>query len=194
MKNNCHDICKNNISSLSWEHLQVYSDVPSRTVTDISANTSFASTWFNPSSQPLLEVYKKMAAHLPPCFQIITENPSFCLTSPWGKFDTVQILKSYLVHGTGAWSLNKSSLPWSPLLSPLLSHQHASQLSTHSSSLPFSDIKIISLTSEMKIDGFYLMVSPSLQWLIAVPLLFQSLHIFPALPWPPHIPPSFWEL
>ena len=84
------------------------------------------------------------------------------------------------------WSLNKSSLP----CSPLLSHQLASQPSTHSSSIPFSDIKTISHTSEMKIDGFYLMVSPSLQRLVLVPLLFQSLYIFPALPQSPQPPPQ----
>ena len=84
------------------------------------------------------------------------------------------------------WSLNKRFLP----CSPLLSHQNPSQPSMHSSSLPFSDIKTISPTSQMKIDGFYLMVSPSLQCLVVVPLLLQSLYIFPALPQSPQPSPQ----
>lgn len=170
----------------------MYADGASSTVAGISVNTSFPSAWFTPSSHPLPEVYRKIAAGLWPCFQIITENPSFGPTSPWGKSDIVQILESYLVHSTGAqrkrlgWSLEKCFLP----CSPVLSHQHAWQPSTYSSSLPFSDIKTISPTSEMKIDGFYLMVSPSLQCLVVVPLLFQFLYIFLTLPRPPQPPPQ----
>lgn len=181
MKNNCHDICKNNISSLSWGCLQVYSDVPSRTVTGISVNTSFASAWFNPSSQPLLEVYRKTAACPPPCFQIFTENPSFASQA---NEASLTLFKSWRVTWYTALVHKRQAVAGLQIKDPCPGPHYCHINMPHNSQHippPYSFLTFwpSSPASETKIDGFYLMVSPSLQWLIAVPLLFQSLY-FPS--------------